>query len=772
MLFAKRNLKAGLFGLRSKLSPEPEEPLKPVAREERNALLGQPASRDVEEAPAMRNQTAQIHGPVQRLMGSLEQLNRYIIEAKKRGSGYARWCDAVMNELIRGVEISIGEGWTDVMEALTDTGRILQSYEDAKQAEAALPFLSESHEILVLMGGDLMIGPIRSGVMRKWRNHYQKAISTLEEADIALARDDDEQNEPTVHAKRPQVEAVDDFPNDFPFTAPSLTPLRSGQAEEPLPTLDELVPLGEPIEMTDASASEEKAAARSVPIFDDHRITPFPTRSEEPKPEQKPAKRQKKDDKNDAQGSFFEDLFNMSPPPDVEAPADVIHLPQERPATSPEVVSTLDAFCESLAVLERGDPEGASDAYSALLSHVARLQALAEGQNRLAAVELCHVLNTMCEQAAAQSREALDKFFELAYAFCGAYVDATSSPDDPAMKGWIGECRNVVQSWDELAAAADVQPIVIDSEPTAERPESIEEPAPIHVEAPVEVSVEFQPQPLEVHAAVAVSENEEVPAMSDDVLPAKSEEAPVEYVNTGMSDESESGELDEEDSTPEQLLAIAAQAISRGEFKNAKVFALQAAAGMARLEAAQAQTQLHEAELRLQKGAEAIQRARAAVQHAEDEVTESESRVSEGTSELDAQRKVTIDANSKVEEIDLRLKDLDEQIQKLIARREEEAAQLTTMQEVHAQARRREDDAEQALKRLKDAEQHFRIKLENTRQNVKALERRRAEVESSMEKARESLLEKRAAHQDIEQTLTQVRTGTSAGALPPEDLLF
>ena len=776
MLFAKRNLKNALFGFRSKPASEPE-PLKPVAQEERNALLGGTTQPEPKDTTNMRNQTAAVHGPAQRLMGTLDQFNKFVIEARRKATSNGRWTDACMNELIHGVEIAIAEGWTDVVEALTDAGRVLQTYEDARQPDDALPFLAESHEILVLMAGDLLIGPVRSGVMRKWRNHYQRVVAEIENAGIELARDDDDDHA-AAPPRRPTSISDDAFVDNFPFDAPTLTPLRPGREDDSLPTLDELLPLGEPISVNDADryeATESEEIESSAPApFDDQRITPFPSKTEpvyESNAEElaKATKRstRKRANAGGMQASFFDDFVETEPASEDDSPVaatpDVIHLPQEKPVTSSEVVTTLDSLCESLALLERNEGD-AGTAFSTLLAQVYALHQIAEEEGRLGAMELCDILQRVCEHAETGIGDSgSDKFFELAYAFCGAYVD-TTGPDDPAMQSWVAECANLIVQWEDQSAIAAATAFASEDEASDGIEEPIVEPvsSPIATvsEAPVMMDEEDEVAPLtdEAPAQMPEIDDSELSDESLPVVPAQDEEEPLAF--------------EYEDTAPEQLLEIATQAILRGETKNAKMYALHAAAGIARLEAAQAETQVHDAELRLRKGAEAIQRGRAAVQQAEEEVVDAEIRVTEGTSELIAQRNVTSGAQSKVEEIQERIRDIDEQIQRLMQRKQEEAAQLSAMQEVYTQAHRREDDAEAAMRQLRDAEQSARIKLENARQNVKALERRRTEIEAAMEKARGLLLERRSAHEEIEQTLSQVRRGRPAQAANPEDLLF
>ncbi|MCL4694758.1 MAG: hypothetical protein KJ060_19875, partial [Candidatus Hydrogenedentes bacterium] len=78
--------------------------------------------------------------PTQRLLTSLGRFQRHFMKARE-GAPQSQWSDECMNHLIHGVEIALEQGWTDLVESLTETGRILQSYEDAGRANECVPFL-------------------------------------------------------------------------------------------------------------------------------------------------------------------------------------------------------------------------------------------------------------------------------------------------------------------------------------------------------------------------------------------------------------------------------------------------------------------------------------------------------------------------------------------------------------------------------------------------------------------------------------------------------
>ena len=229
----------------------------------------------------------------------------------------------------------------------------------------------------------------------------------------------------------------------------------------------------------------------------------------------------------------------------------------------------------------------------------------------------------------------------------------------------------------------------------------------------------------------------------------------------------------EDDKSPESLLETAQKAAARGDASGAKSFALQAAAHIARAEAEKAEARVREAEMRLREGTDAIDRARGGVKKAEQEVLGTESRVTEGEAELaDARQRVT-NATEKVGAIERKIGELDEQIRLLLAARDGEEAKLTEASGGLDRERESEVQSEAELRSLQEAEEIVRMRLENARQQVKDLQRRRSELEATLARNRETLARNRASHSDIERTVAQLHT--AAGAAPreqQEELLF
>jgi hypothetical protein len=117
--------------------------------------------------------------PTQQLLTALGRFQRQVNVADS-GAPSEAWVDNCIDQLIAGIQIAHVRGWKGVKEALTDTARVLQSYDEAGDASGCVAFLQDAYEILCLMVGDLIVDNFRSGVMDKWRERYLRAVADLE----------------------------------------------------------------------------------------------------------------------------------------------------------------------------------------------------------------------------------------------------------------------------------------------------------------------------------------------------------------------------------------------------------------------------------------------------------------------------------------------------------------------------------------------------------------------------------------------------------------
>ena len=156
-----------------------------------------PTTDNLAEDPAMTSD------PTQRLLTALGRFQRQFVKARN-GAPQEHWSDECMNYLIQAVEIAVEQRWQDLVEALSETGRVLQTYENAGRANECVPFLADSYEILCLMVGDLIVDKVRSGVIRKWRERYQIALEDIAAKGLVLVRDEDDRRTARAAASQPQ----------------------------------------------------------------------------------------------------------------------------------------------------------------------------------------------------------------------------------------------------------------------------------------------------------------------------------------------------------------------------------------------------------------------------------------------------------------------------------------------------------------------------------------------------------------------------------------
>lgn len=165
--------------------------------DEREALLAQGSEH---EEDAQEGKSSLAADPTQRLLTALGRFQRQVTKAEA-GAPREEWTDDCIAQLITGIEIALENSWSNVQEALTDTARVLQSYEDAGVPEDSIHFLQDSYEILCLMVGDIIVDNVRSGVMTKWRQRYGRAVEELASAGIPLV-DDEGRSQQTPAPKR------------------------------------------------------------------------------------------------------------------------------------------------------------------------------------------------------------------------------------------------------------------------------------------------------------------------------------------------------------------------------------------------------------------------------------------------------------------------------------------------------------------------------------------------------------------------------------------
>ena len=301
MKFGKRTKSWGAVGRRI-LGDREKAVSNGVAQDERHALLDSnppPELTLVEEENTVNEEVYPAHEPValgdptQHLLTALGRFQRQVNRAES-GAPAEIWTDDCIEQLVEGIEVAIQNDWHDVQEALTDTARVLQSYENVGKASEAVEFLQDSYEILCLMVGDLIVDNIRSGVMQKWRDRFTRAKTALAQAGIPLIDDEGMappvEEEPVPHNEIPvTVEEPVAEEEPAPQQKSSIIPFSMPEpaeeiTEEIMPTESEAEPvdMGSPFDLPEAR--EEVSAEAPAPELDEviaEERYPLPEQTEE-----------------------------------------------------------------------------------------------------------------------------------------------------------------------------------------------------------------------------------------------------------------------------------------------------------------------------------------------------------------------------------------------------------------------------------------------------------------------------------------------------------
>jgi predicted nucleic acid-binding Zn-ribbon protein len=727
-----------------------------VVGEERSALL----SGD-EEASA-REASDQPHTPlseaVQELQVTLGRFHRSVIRGRE-GAPPDSWTADCMDELIAAVEQARAHQWPEVLKALVDTARVLQSYEDAELPEDALPFLEDSHDLLAMIVVDLGTGSLRPGVVDRWREHYHSALQDLEEQGVEVVADEDPNPAPASAETRGR--AVDDK-EAAPFSlAVDLSPVRFSHDDD-MPALDELPPLGQLGTHDEPAAFTPSAPQAAAEPFDE-------------------------DDDLPPLESFGEASYMHVEEEAAEEPAPPVTPVRGGPPRV--IVDMLDTLCTELNALERKTP-GARDP-EALFDYLSQLREYAGAINAQPAESLCQGLIVLC-QMLSEDADAWgnDRFFEIAYSFCGAYGEACTLGETATVASWRDEAESFVEA---LTAPPTHEETAQPEEQTAVFFEDLQPESDDEIEPSLEDYIAAQAAAVDSESVCAEQEAE---AVVD--TPPLDEEAPFDLMPEDASETEQTsalpdfadvfaataakgsgayamGELLESSpsdaSSVDLLLETARQALLNGDAGDAKLLALRAVAQIAAVEAARAEALVHETERRLRQSTEAIDAARNDVQHVEQEVGRAEQEVASGHETVHARHSDVELCKAGLEETELRIAQIDDEIRRLEERRQAELERREAQEREWDAGRQAAADAETHLGALQTAEEAARVRLEDARQAVKHLQLRRAELETAVTRARDALVAQRNSLVDLERTIALVK-GEVPSQAEDEDQLF
>lgn len=612
MRFAKRN--RGWLSGRRLFGDGRDESSGAVATDERRALL---EMEDADEGGGAGYREGGISGdPTQHLLTALGRFQLQVARAEA-GTPQEQWCDDCMNQLITGIELSVDQGWDNVMQALTDTARILHSYEKAERASECVPFLQDSYEILCLMVGDIIVDNVRSGVMQKWKERYQRAVGDLLRAGIPLVEDDEiDEEEPAPVPRAASSKAKVNPPE-----------LEAREVVYALPD-DELPPSGE-IEPEDAAACADEIEE----VYGEDDASPF-----------------------------------EEPPDESQATEDVT---VEEPET---ILPSLD----ELLGLDESDKS------------VERAAGVGKAAEDAAAVEMAQPPNG----------SLMEELFP---------EEAQTPKPAPKVKA---------------KSARAAQETLWGPEPAAE-PSSL-----------VEIPPEEPPRAATIQQAAARPKASVEPA------------APVSAAPSSGAAEAE------------ELLRTTQKALSSGNVADAKVFALELAVSMARLEVERSEAQVRGAENRLTQNEAAIADAEDTVNRCAQGLADSESRVVDSERELNERRQQLEALRERIGSIESGIADIEAKIRELQAQRDAELAKLEAAEREQDDAFAMESRIQTEIEQLNETCQAAQESLEDARDEVSRLKHERSEHEAELKEALTALAQRRLAVEQIHQTIESIRGGS------------
>lgn len=532
-----------------------------VASEERSALLAtsgaaQPNTMVLKE----KEPEPEKKDPTQQLLMALGGFQRQLASVQA-GDPQSLWSDESMNYLITAVEVAIGQGWSDLVEASTETGRILQTYESQGRAVECLPFLNDAYEILYLMVRDLIMDNVGPEVREKWHICYQAALDDIQTAGLTLVEDGEDDGGPQGAASAPGAGGTRSESTggaEIPFELPALDGDGGVQCveNEDLPTLDELPPLDsvldigiEPGSNREAEAKEtleanEQPAEEGLELFSSFGdITYLESDAEEDTSEEDTSE---EDTSEDA-----ESVFKARPP----VPTRV----------APIVVDILDRLSDQFGALDKSSEEQRALSMERIEGGIRALRREAAESMHAEATELCDAMAEACRLASQAPATRNENLIDMGFAFCGVYMEAMTEGVSDSTSNWKQECRDLGKTWNqdldmagaEAPMASEAEEKTVEGMPEPKGGETGEEAVVERTEPPRAENETVQPDGESVtrrDPAFDLTDDDVV--LTDDeagqiILPALEEtrDEAVDEALDGALDKALSRALDEEGST-------------------------------------------------------------------------------------------------------------------------------------------------------------------------------------------------------------------------------
>lgn len=217
------------------------------------------------------------------------------------------------------------------------------------------------------------------------------------------------------------------------------------------------------------------------------------------------------------------------------------------------------------------------------------------------------------------------------------------------------------------------------------------------------------------------------------------------------------GEPEYPEGSPEALLQTMKRAYAAGDVAEAKHFALQLAADMARLEVERADSRRGNEQRLLEENAAAIAAAREHVRESCAGVEEIRARILKRESDRETKSAEAEAYRGRIQEHEAKIADIEAQIRQLEAERESEREQLGEVQEELDRALGDSERIHADIVTLAEAEAHAQEAQTHAERRLEALESERDGREAALAEAGSVLESQHAALAEIERTIAAVR---------------
>lgn len=650
--------------------------------------------------------------PTQQLLTALGRFQRQVIVADS-GAPAEAWVDNCIDQLISGIQIAHVRGWKGVKEALTDTARVLQSYDEGGDASGCVAFLQDAYEILCLMVGDLIVDNVRSGVMDKWRERYARAVAELEQSGHSLIDEDTGVAPPPVRVTMPVSSGMPT--NVTPFVPRAVTTDIPGD-EAP----EALHDAYSEVNIPDVTYGDEAFADEETAYVDERGYGVDP----EPEPEVSPFS-----------SSLEESAWEEEEPEELtyESEEMIAEVDEEPAVIYVEEVEELEEQAEAATLNDAAFDVEETSPFDAPEDQEAPLEAVVAFEPGEAVLEKDEALELNGEADAPADMIAAEALVEV----------------EEEVESWLvlPEADTVE---DDALPVEDAEAETPESEPVATGEFLFDELAE-NASSEALVDVTYIDEGAEEESLDAVADLFTTPEMPE----AETVEAVEEASSVEEIEQPQTAPKATED-TPEALLRHAQAAMMRGDVRDAKVLALQLAANMAKLEAQKAVQIVQDAITRLSETEHAIEVADTDVSRAEARLQDTSRIREEREHEIDLKKSGIHGLEKRVDSVESAIEKIEEQIAKLRAQHEIELEKLAEAQADLEVEREEERMLLEDLDRIHETEQAASDTLELARTRAEQLRQQRLEREQAREACEQMLARQRESAEGIDRTLEAV----------------